>query len=58
MADDTAPKPRGRPRVEEQGTCVSAWVRPNEYDRLVKMANARETSVSSLVRSLLILKLR
>jgi len=51
-------KPRGRPRAEEQGTSVSAWVRPSEYDRLVKEANRRETSVSALVRSLLITKLR
>lgn len=51
------PKPRGRPRSDEPGTSVSAWVRPSEYDRLVKMANQREQSVSALVRSLLILKL-
>ena len=50
-------KPRGRPRVEQKGTSVSAWIRPNEYDKLVKMANARDVSLSSLVRGLLVLKI-
>lgn len=58
MASHTVSLPkRGRPPVDEKGTSVSAWVRPSEYDRLVKMANQRETSVSALVRSLLITKL-
>lgn len=48
---------RGRPRVSEPGTSVSTWLRPDEHDRLIKLANARETTVSSLVRSLLILRL-
>jgi hypothetical protein len=51
-------KPRGRPRVDPKGTRVSSWVRPNEYDKLVRMANQKEVSLSSLVRSLLVLKLR
>lgn len=56
---ETMQRPRGRPRADEPlSTSVSAWVRPNEYDRLVKMANQREQSVSALVRSLLIMKLR
>ena len=56
MPDDLPlpPKPRGRPPMDVKGTSVSAWVRPSEYDRLVKMANQRDTSVSKLVRSLLI----
>jgi len=55
MADElTPPKPRGRPPIAVKGTSVSAWVLPSEYDRLVKMANQRETSVSKLVRALLI----
>jgi len=44
--------------VAIKGTSVSAWVRPGEYDRLVKLAHQRETSVSKLVRELLILRLR
>jgi len=59
MADERIPpKPRGRPPMAVKGTSVSAWVRPGEYDRLVKMANQREQSVSAFVRSVLILRLR
>lgn len=49
---------RGRPRLEQQGSTVSAWLRPSEHDRLIRLANLREQSVSSLVRELLILRLR
>jgi len=52
------PKPRGRPRAEEPGTSVSTWLRPAEHDKLIRLANKHETSISSLVRQLLILKLR
>lgn len=55
--DDT-PRPRGRPKADEPGTSVSTWLRPNEHDRLIRLANQKETSVSSLVRELLIPKLR
>lgn len=62
MADDTSAPPKskgGRPRVEQPLSApVSAWVRPNEYERLVKMAHLRDQTVSALVRSLLITKLR
>lgn len=60
MADASPPqKPRGRPRAEQPLTApVSSWVRPGEYDRLVKIAHQRDTTVSALVRSWLILKLR
>ena len=51
------PRPRGRPALEVKGTSVSAWIRPNEYDRLVKMAHQQDKSVSALVRSLLKLRL-
>lgn len=50
---DDAPKPRGRPRVDEQGSSVSTWLRPSEHDRLIKLANQREQKVSALVRDLL-----
>ena len=55
--DDQTPK-RGRPPAEDAKTPVTAWVHVSEYDRLVKMANQQDKSVSSLVRSLLVLKLR
>ncbi len=59
MADDRpVPKPRGRPHAEEPSTTVMTWVRVSEYDRLVKLANQREQSLSALVRSLLVLRLR
>ena len=53
-------RPRGRPKADEPGMNVSSWVRPSEYDRLVKMANQQDppVSVSALVRSLLKLKIR
>jgi len=44
---------RGRPRVAEPRSTLSTWVPAREYDRLVKMANHREQSLSSLVRDLL-----
>lgn len=48
------PRPRGRPRVEEPGTSVSTWLRPGEHDRLIQLAQRQDTSVSALVRSILI----
>jgi predicted HicB family RNase H-like nuclease len=46
-------RPPGRPRVAEQGSTVSCWVRSDLHDRLVKAALARDVSLSSLVRHLL-----
>lgn len=48
---------RGRPRVDEPFERLSTRVPLPTYDRLVKLANQRETSVSHLVRQLLILRL-
>jgi hypothetical protein len=53
-----AVKPRGRPKAVEPCTSLSVWFPCREYDRLVKIANQREQSVSSLVRSMLILRLK
>jgi hypothetical protein len=59
MSDKTPlQRPRGRPKADESSTRVSSWVRDSEYDRLVKMANQREQSVSKLVRSLLMMRLK
>jgi len=55
---DEPTNPRGRPRVDEPGSAVTTWLRPKEHDYLIRMANEREQSVSSLVRQLLVLKLR
>jgi hypothetical protein len=52
------PKPQGgRPKSAEPLVPISAWVRPTEYDKLCRLAQKRDENLSSLVRSLLILKL-
>jgi hypothetical protein len=51
------PRPRGRPRAQEPSTPLTAWVKTSEYDRLVRLANKRETTVSSLVRDLIKLRM-
>jgi hypothetical protein len=56
-ADPTTPKPRGRPRVEDPMTRLSTRLPSAEYDRLIRAANQQDTSVASLVRQLLILRL-
>jgi hypothetical protein len=48
---------RGRPRAAEPGVSVKTWLRESEYDRLIRLAAHRREPVSSLVRSLLILRL-
>jgi hypothetical protein len=48
---------RGRPRAAEQGYSVKTWLRESEYDKLIKLAAHRREPVSTLVRSLLILRL-
>ena len=48
----------GRPRSEEPGTTVCTWLPQHAHDRLVRLANKQETSVSSLVRQLLIPRLQ
>jgi hypothetical protein len=58
MSEKDPVKPRGRPRVEEPGTSVSTWLRPGEHDKLIQLANKHDTTISALVRQLLILKLR
>lgn len=55
---DAPQRPRGRPKSDEPGTSVSTWLRPSEHDKLIRLANQQETSVSSLVRQLLLLKIR
>lgn len=52
MAEEET-KPPGRPRGKEPGTVLTAWVPSSEYDRLVKLANEREKSLSRLVYELL-----
>jgi hypothetical protein len=59
---DRAPVARGRqggrPRVDEPLERVSTRLPVPAYDRLVKLANMHDTSVSNLVRQLLVFRLR
>lgn len=49
---------RGRPRVTQPRSSVSTWVPTTYHDRLIKMANAQDTTVSSLVRQIIVIQLR
>lgn len=61
MADSKKMTPivdrRGRPRSAEPGSAVCTWLRMSEHDRLIKMANQREMSVSEFLRSIVIIQL-
>jgi hypothetical protein len=52
------PRRRGRPRVEQPRSSVSTWIPANYHDLLIKIAAERETSVSALVRSLVLAQLQ
>jgi len=54
---DHLPRPRGRPKAKEPSTPVMSWVKTSQYDRLVQLANQRDTSVSRLVSDLIKLRL-
>jgi hypothetical protein len=60
MADDApaAKAKGGRPRVAEPGVPVSTWLPPREYDKILRLAKAQETTVSALMRSWLRLRLK
>lgn len=51
-------RPRGRPRVEEPLSAISTRLPASYHDRLIRIANAQEISVSAVVRQLLILRLQ
>jgi hypothetical protein len=48
-----ARKPRGRPRALEPRTTVCTWLQASDHDRLIRLANQREQSVSAVVRQIL-----
>ncbi len=52
------PRRRGRPRASEPGSAVMTWLPQSDHDRLVKLAQIRGETVSSVVRSLLMTKQR
>lgn len=54
---DESPRPRGRPKSDEPGSTVSSWLSAQEHDRLIRLAEQQETSVSALVRQLIVPKL-
>lgn len=60
--EDDAERPaaprRGRPRSEQPCTSVSTWVPTPYHDRLIKMANQRGMTVSSLVKQIIVIQLR
>jgi len=49
---------RGRPRVTESRSSVSTWVPASYHDRLIKLAERNDRSVSAVVRSLLMQHLK
>jgi|SoimicMinimDraft_17_1059745.scaffolds.fasta_scaffold78703_2 hypothetical protein len=53
---DPPPK-RGRPPVAEPGSSVSTWLRQGEHDELIRLAQQHDTTVSSLVRQWLKLRI-
>lgn len=53
---DMVPSRRGRPKVEAPRTTLSARVELKRYDQLVRLANKRDQSLSSLVNDLLKLR--
>lgn len=50
---------RGRPRaaMKEPGVRLTTWIPESRYDELVRLASARREPLSSVTRSLLILRL-
>jgi len=49
---------RGRPRNAAPSCSVSTWLPADAHDKLIRLANHEETSVSALLRRLVILRLR
>ncbi len=65
MSDETAKEPSmeiigrpGRPRAPYESASLSAWVPTPTYDALVKAANDRHMSLSSLVKQILVIQAR
>jgi predicted HicB family RNase H-like nuclease len=48
----------GRPRSREPNNTVCSWVPARVHDRLIRIANAREMSVSEYVRRVIIFALK
>lgn len=48
----------GRPRSRQPGSRVSTWITQAHHDRLCQIAQRRGESVSSLLRRVIVLKLK
>lgn len=57
MAEPMDRRKGGRPRSDEPKTSVSTWIPAREHDRLIRLANQRDQSVSQTVRQLLLQRL-
>ncbi len=60
MSDEMQPveRKRGRPRSAVPHSRVMTWLPVEVHDRLIRIANARETSVSGLVNRIVVLTLQ
>ncbi len=56
MADK--PNLVGRPKGSEPGSNVSTWLPGSYHDRLIQIAKTRRTTVSNVVKSIVIKELR
>jgi len=43
---------RGRPRVDEPGSPVTAWLRQGDHDALIRLAKRDDRTVSAVIRDL------
>lgn len=57
MRDDS-PRRRGRPKATDPQEPISTRVPQSYYDRLNKLANKRGESMSQLVRTLIMLRIK
>lgn len=51
-------RPRGRPPVQEPRQSVSAWLPASLHDQLIDLAKREERSISGMIKTLLILRLK
>jgi len=58
LLPDEEPVHRGRPRNAEPSSSVSTWLTAGAHDKLIQLANEQDVSISALVRSLLMLRIR
>ena len=58
MSDALPKRPPGRPPANEPGSIVSIWLRVAERDRLIRLAQLHQKSLSAMVREVLVQRLR